>query len=612
MAYIFLTSDPFGATVESAQQDVELGQNEGINKSPIRRPYRGIQVKKDTYSTISIRTPDGKEIPLVSSSDTKLEHDGFVREYSDYILQNVQDQRMEKQQIIETFGDSYIYFYGERPRIMQFSGLLINSEDFNWRSQFWHNYETYMRGTKLVQMNARAYITWDTVVVEGYILTASATEDANDQHNIPFNISLVVTNYHDWSNIGQTRFPGHGVSESTFSVLNDALALQRQDFASTTADVRFKSYRAGLKGKGALGVLRSGIRAINEFTSGVSDFMGTVDRVIGGRTVRLPQGISGYLASVGRATIGAGGTSQANTTQFDAATGKFESVTGSVRLRVPAVAKFAPAWQSIDGSYRGHFSDNLDEYPLYKSEKSLMNLLKPGGQTKRLEMLREKRKRALTAYDAAVLNHKIIQEAGGPLDDITEAVSFARSNFGMVASAAAFARDPLTTVQQFVGIGQVFDFKDGTYSVREKALLGRLSQFVGVNAAKTFASVVAGHPVDTQVGASYQDGTYQGEDGDIAFEPVYGNRDYSALVANDPSLQDSLDELSGSNDKAPGGTDLQEQNVIGVYDESSYSSTSSGQQEIAGLLASSIVDRDEDASGIRAVDDEDSRIDPIR
>lgn len=127
--------------------------------------------------------------------------------YANFIIQNIADVRQEKSQILETFGDTFIFFFGERPRILQVSGVLFNTLDFNWRTEFWYNYETTLRGTKLVEQNARLYLYYDDIVVEGYMLGAQAQDISEAPYHIPFSFTLFVTNHTYLSSIGDDDFP---------------------------------------------------------------------------------------------------------------------------------------------------------------------------------------------------------------------------------------------------------------------------------------------------------------------------------------------------------------------------------------------------------------------
>lgn len=115
--------------------------------------------------------------------------------WTDWILQSVQESRVEKTQVVETFGDSYFYAYGQKPRSITFSGLLMNTRDYNWRSIFWQNWDEYFRATKLVERSARVYIQWDEIIVEGYPINAVCSEVADSPNAMKFSFTLFVTRY---------------------------------------------------------------------------------------------------------------------------------------------------------------------------------------------------------------------------------------------------------------------------------------------------------------------------------------------------------------------------------------------------------------------------------
>ena len=186
-----------------------------------RRPTRGIEIKEDTYAIIKVVAADGREIPLVDSSSP----DGFTSSgYANFILQTVQEARMEKHQIVETFGDAYIFFFGENPRFLDVSAVLVNSHDFNWEAEWWENYNTYFRGTKLVELGARCYLFYDDNIVEGYMLTSQAVKSADQPYTVNLSFRLFITNYSNISLIGDPEFP---VRSSVF--LPDGVELTNND-----------------------------------------------------------------------------------------------------------------------------------------------------------------------------------------------------------------------------------------------------------------------------------------------------------------------------------------------------------------------------------------------
>ncbi len=206
------TTDAFSTTRKQAE-------SEGVDQANIRRPLRGIQVKKPTYAVMRVKTASGEDIDLVDSSSDRGDEAGIGRSanYANFLIQAIQETRSEKQQIIETFGEDYVYFFGERPRVLDVNGMLINTADFNWKSEFWKNYDEHLRGTKLVEQNARLYLYFDDVVIEGYMLGAAASVDAGQPHMLPFRFNLFVTNYHMLSKPGSMTFGASdtGIKSST-------------------------------------------------------------------------------------------------------------------------------------------------------------------------------------------------------------------------------------------------------------------------------------------------------------------------------------------------------------------------------------------------------------
>jgi hypothetical protein len=619
---------------------------------------------------LAIRHPDGSPVKLISGAQrgdeaNPVHGEGRVIEYADYILQNVQEQRMEKQQIIETFGDPYVYFFGERPRIVQFSGQLISSEDFNWRSQFWKNYDENIRGTKLVQNNARAYISFDTIVVEGYVLTASAIDTADSPYTIPFNLSMLVTNYYDWSNIGQTLFPGAGDKYKNVELLNAELLRERSQFVSTGADVRLMNLQAA-GASGILATLRRGIRGINEVIGMASNLVGKIHNIVGGRVVRMPIGIAGYLQSTGAAVVAGGSIGDGNLgAQYDAATGTFKNINGSVKLRAPSSAVFAPAWVSaVTKNSRGYIWENYDEYPNLAEPEKLGSLV----SSRTLEEIEDRniqRQAKVSINDQLLAIYNEGASAGGFLADLAATVGFVKSSFGMIMSARAFVKDPSTILKQSLGIGVGYSSNAVTTETgvtkqslgiglgytsksvltnKERQKLAReegVSKWVGETAIKSFNSLAAGYStqnelaVPASLGEVYAQSTYQPSTrqlglSDTDYEAAYGDKDYT-LVVSDPLIKKAIDDVYGDRDTAVASTsvrtpeeitlaqtgvvpDISKETLDAVY-KTGYppNAVRTPQAIAAALLAAqngtSI--NDEDSYGIRSDADVDATIDPI-
>lgn len=199
--YIELTTEPFANVFNAQTQTSASSLRAGTDRA--RRPLRGLEIKSDTYSLIKLIRSDGTELPLIDSGAVG----GTNTQNTNFILQSVTEARMEKHQIVETFGESYIFFFGESPRFLDVTAVLINSFDFNWEAEWWQNYDQYLRGSKSVEMGARTYLFYDDNVVEGYMLMASARKTSDQPLMVQLTFRMFITDYQNISLIGDDNYP---------------------------------------------------------------------------------------------------------------------------------------------------------------------------------------------------------------------------------------------------------------------------------------------------------------------------------------------------------------------------------------------------------------------
>ncbi len=196
MAVLLLEKDPFAEVDAVAVNDPNTQHN-------VRRPLYGLQVKETRFAYISLfRSGLDGAINSISIADSSAPGGNSLANHN-FIMQSASVQFQEKSQVIETFGDPHIFFYGERPAVLQVRGGLFNSVDFNWKNEWLHNYQNYLRGTKCVENRCRVYLGFDDILVGGYIMTTAVQYLAEQPTLCPFSFQLLITNYHDLS-IGYT------------------------------------------------------------------------------------------------------------------------------------------------------------------------------------------------------------------------------------------------------------------------------------------------------------------------------------------------------------------------------------------------------------------------
>ncbi len=186
--------------VTDADNGTNLNGKEPIGKASVRRPFRGLELRDPVSAYMKLVRRDGSVVQFLDSSDRT----GRSSEYSNFILQSVQDQRMEKQQILETFGADYLMLFGPAPHFLQVSAMLIHSLDFDWKTEFLENYEKYLRGTRAIEQGARTYLFYDGAIVEGYILNAQVSETADNPQLVPLSFQFFVTHHENIRVTGDT------------------------------------------------------------------------------------------------------------------------------------------------------------------------------------------------------------------------------------------------------------------------------------------------------------------------------------------------------------------------------------------------------------------------
>ncbi len=217
MPVIEILPDRFKA--QEKLQLASIGQGVSTSQNHIRRPTRGIAIKEDSFATMRVVAGSGKSVALIDAGSRRVdpttnqifEVDGkrATDIYSNFFLQSINEERSEKQQILETFGEPFIFLFGERARIISFSGILLNTFDFNWEAEWWHNYDHYLRGTRCVENDARVFLNFDETLITGYITAVAATKNAQDKNWVNFQFQMFVTGYTNYSRIGDPNaLPG--------------------------------------------------------------------------------------------------------------------------------------------------------------------------------------------------------------------------------------------------------------------------------------------------------------------------------------------------------------------------------------------------------------------
>jgi len=208
MSIILLVKDPF---VEAEGRSFTDPKAEQFN---IRRPFFGISIKDPRHAFLSIYQDGGNGNLVPISMKDSSAPGGWSNANHNFLLMNVTESRQEKVQIIETFGDHFAFFYGEKPIVLSVQGILLNTMDFNWKNEWFYNYENFLRGTKCVENRARVFLGYDDTLVEGYVLNGQTANSSETPYSVPFSFSLLLAKPPlDLSPAAADEIPSAGANE---------------------------------------------------------------------------------------------------------------------------------------------------------------------------------------------------------------------------------------------------------------------------------------------------------------------------------------------------------------------------------------------------------------
>lgn len=192
---------------------------------------RQLDPKEDRVSTIRlVRRLNAVERAQDKSTENHLPWVNLIPPNTKFFLENVQENREEKVQVIDTFGEWIAFFFGRKPEVYSYSGTLLNAKNQNWKNEFQQNYDLFLRGTQAVRHRATVMLTYDDVIVEGYMLNNSIQMSAVSENSVPFSFNLLVISRSPIDAIGMVgarlnRSGGTLLEQALFQDLNEALDL---------------------------------------------------------------------------------------------------------------------------------------------------------------------------------------------------------------------------------------------------------------------------------------------------------------------------------------------------------------------------------------------------
>ncbi|MHA2093028.1 MAG: hypothetical protein ACW98F_00095 [Candidatus Hodarchaeales archaeon] len=185
--------DPeFGVKTENRYQNVMDAVKNQIYKFGDRRFYHSFEMGEKMHAHLYVLPKDGN-LKNVAADQR-------------FVLQRVEENRTEKFQIFETFGDPVLFFFDEKTKVYNFSGFLLDGDFIeqqkyadrhvsSWANTFKTTWNEVFRGTVLARENKIAILAFNNNVMWGYPVNLSMSTVSESPHLVPFSFNMIITRH---------------------------------------------------------------------------------------------------------------------------------------------------------------------------------------------------------------------------------------------------------------------------------------------------------------------------------------------------------------------------------------------------------------------------------
>lgn len=113
--------------------------------------------------------------------------------YDKFLLTGVSASLEEKLQVVEVFGDTEVaYYFGRAPMMFSLSGILIDSQDNPWFSNWLETYAGALRGTELAKNYELLKIVLPNMTIVGSIVSCRWDQQSANEVAVPFSIQFLA------------------------------------------------------------------------------------------------------------------------------------------------------------------------------------------------------------------------------------------------------------------------------------------------------------------------------------------------------------------------------------------------------------------------------------
>lgn len=173
----------------------DVAKRQAESRPIVRRPLLGLVPYSDRYATLEVIARggggDGTEDQIQLFNSTY--RGGRSGVTSNFIVQNISETDSETITPTVTHGDWYLSDSGATPKVFQVQGVLLESRNFPWLTEWRRNYDAYIRGRQCLVRKAMVYLSIDDTMYVGYILQTSLARAAIPSFTaVSFNFQMLL------------------------------------------------------------------------------------------------------------------------------------------------------------------------------------------------------------------------------------------------------------------------------------------------------------------------------------------------------------------------------------------------------------------------------------
>ena len=149
-----------------------------------------ITLSTDTGGSVGFPESAGGTIKVLELDNYGTEYFGVFNNFS---VTGIQESHNQIVKVHMNFSATWnAFFLGETPKVYQFTGVFLDTQDYPYYQEFMTAYDKYLSGRKTVENNLLMKIIVSGQIIDGYLLNVNVTHNANVEALKSFTFSVLV------------------------------------------------------------------------------------------------------------------------------------------------------------------------------------------------------------------------------------------------------------------------------------------------------------------------------------------------------------------------------------------------------------------------------------